>query len=183
MRLPVTLDFAAVGFVNNTFSYNPRTQGTIGSIDASVDKNIITNVPVNPNTTFTNTFRPLIEQDGMFFLAAVSGPTFNGGATGWNTISQDGLVEADFTQFNFSTGTFGTALPDFAGDQMFFGLGQLTNFGVSKVNFQGIYDNLTFTINPVSDSGATILLLSASVALLLFYRTRTFSHLKNCLTR
>jgi hypothetical protein len=66
MRLPVTLDFAAVGFVNSTFSYNPQIQGAIGSIDASVDKKIITNIPVNPNTTFTNTFRPLIEQDGMF---------------------------------------------------------------------------------------------------------------------
>jgi hypothetical protein len=90
-------------------------------------------------------------------------------------------VAADFTQFNFSTGTFGTAHPDFEGDQMFFGLGQLTNFGVNKVNFRGIYDNLTFTINPVSDSGTTILLLSASVALLLLYRTLSFSHLKDCL--
>jgi hypothetical protein len=170
MKLPTAVDTAAVGFINNTFTYNPQTQGAIGSINASVDKNIITNIPVNPNTNFTNTFRPMIEQDGMFYLAAIAGPTFNGGTTGYNTISQDGLVAVDFTQFNFSTGTFGTAHPDFDGDQMLFGLGQYALFGVNKVVFKAGYDNLTFTINPVPDAAGTLPLLFGAGALLFICR-------------
>jgi hypothetical protein len=48
MNLPKSLDLAAVGFINNTFSYNPQTQGAILNTNASVDKNIITNVPPTP---------------------------------------------------------------------------------------------------------------------------------------
>jgi hypothetical protein len=169
MKLPTASNLVVVGFINNTFSYNPQTQGATGSIDVSVDKKIITNIPVNSSTVFNNTFRPLIEQDGTFFLAAIPGPTFNGGATRWNTISQNGLQATDFTQFNFSTGTFDTTHPDFDGDQMLFGLGQLTQFGVSHVAFKAIYDNLTFRINPAPDPGGTVLLLLTS--LLFLYRT------------
>lgn len=175
MKLPTALDLGAVGFANNTFTYNPQTQGAIASIDASVDKKIITNIPVNSTTVFNNTFRPLIEQDGTFFLAAIPGPTFNGGNTRWNTLSQNGLEATDFTQFNFSTGTFGTAHPNFDGDQMFFGLGQLTQFGVSHVAFKAIYDNLTFRINRAPDSGSTLVLSLSSVALLFVCR-RTVKH-------
>lgn len=89
MNLPRSLDIAAVGFINNTFGYNPLTQGAILSIDASVDKNIITNAPpAPPNNPYSNTFRPLIEQDSMFYLAAIPGPSFTQGPTGYNTISK-----------------------------------------------------------------------------------------------
>jgi hypothetical protein len=33
----------AIGFVNNAFSYNPQTQGTISSIGASIDQNFTWN--------------------------------------------------------------------------------------------------------------------------------------------
>jgi hypothetical protein len=160
------LDLGAVGFINNTFTYNPLAQGPITTIDASVDKNIKTNVPVDPQTIFSNTFRPLIEQDGLFYLAAISGPTFNGGTTGYNTISGSGLVAADFTQFDLSTGAFGTAHPNFAGDPMLLGLGQLTNFGATNVSFEADYDNLRLSINAVNavpEPGSTVLLLFDSV--------------------
>ena len=161
-------DFDAIGFVNNTFSYDPLTEGAIRRIDASVNKNIISNVPPAPAGQFyTNTFRPLIEQDGMFYLAAISGPTYtHGGPTGYNTISQSSLIATDFTEFNFSTGTFGTAHPDFAGDPMLFGLGQLSTFGPPRINFRANYDNLSFTIRPVPDSGSTAFLFSGSAGLL-----------------
>jgi hypothetical protein len=162
-----------LGFLNNTFAYNPLTQGAILSIDASTDKNIITNAPqLPPGQFYTNTFRPLIEQDGMFYLASIAGPTFtHGGTTGFNTISQNGFLAADFTQFDFSTGMFSTSHPNFAGDHILLGLGQLTTFG-PKVRFRAIYDNLQFTINSrVPDAGGTLLLLLSSAGVLFLFRT------------
>lgn len=173
MTLPTTLDIGAVGFVNNTFSYNPLTQGPIATIDASVDKNLITNIPIDPSTIFGSTFRPLIQQDGLIYLAAITGPTFNGGSTGYSTISQTGLLASDFVQFDFATGTFGTAHPNFSGDPMLFGLGQFTSLGAANVNFEADYDNLSLsikTVPTVPDSGGTILLLLGSVAALLVLR-------------
>ena len=181
MRLPQGSSFAAVGFANKTFSYNPQTQGAIFSIDASVDKNIITNAPpAPPNQHYTNTFRPLIEQDGMFYLAAISGPDFtHGGPTGFNTISQTGLVATDFTLFDFTMGTFGSAHPNFDGDTMLFGLGQLTSFGPARIFFRANYDNLEFVVNTrVPETGSTALLLLGSVAAL--FGLRRFSSLRAC---
>jgi hypothetical protein len=177
--LPTSQDLIAIGFINNTFAYNPLTQGVITSIDASVDKNIISDVPpTDPSNPYRNTFRPLIEQDGMFYLAAIPGPTFTqGGDIGYSTISQNGLVATDFSLFDFSTGTFGVTHPNFAGDAMLFGLGQLTQFGPPNVHFEADYDNLRLTIHSaVPDSGATILLLLGSVALLFFYRASESRH-------
>jgi VPDSG-CTERM motif len=166
-------DFLASGFINNTFSYNPQTQGAIGSIDASVDKNIITSLPVDPTSTFGNTFRPLIEQNGMSYLAAISGPNFHGGTTGFNTLAQSGLVATDFTQFDFTNGTFGSAHPDFAGSQILFGVAQLSGGAVTpiaNVTFEADYDNLRLQVNSVPDSGATSCLLLGSIAALVILR-------------
>jgi hypothetical protein len=92
------LQAAALGLANTGFAYNPLTQGAITSIDASVDKNFIVNIA---GTGFGNTFRPLIKQDGIYYLAAIPGPsqTFGsgGGASGYLTISQTGLLH----QFSF----------------------------------------------------------------------------------
>jgi hypothetical protein len=169
MTLPTAFDLATIGFVNNTFAYNPLSQGPITSIDASVDKDIITNLPLDPNPVFTNTFRPLIKQDGKFYLAAISGPNFNGGTTGFNTISGSGLLATDFTQFGFSTGTFDTGHPSFAGDPMLFGLGQITSIAVDNVNFEADYDNLRLAIH-TPDSGTTFLFLLGSTVPLLGLR-------------
>jgi hypothetical protein len=167
MNLPTAGDFASIGFINNGFVYNPATQGAISSIDASVDKDIITNLPVNPNApAFTNTFRPTIEQDGLFYEAPITGPGYHGGTTGYNTISRTGLVATDFTQFDFSTGTFGSGHPNFGGDQMLFGLTQITQFLGTPVMFEADYDNLNLKIRSVPDSGGTIVLLLGSVGAL-----------------
>jgi hypothetical protein len=150
ITLPAGLDLAAIGFANNTFSYNPSTQGAISTIDASVDKNIITNIPVDSSLVLGNTFRPLIEQDGIFYLAAIAGPAFDGGTTGFNTISQSGLHASDFVSYDFTTGTFGSANPNFAGDPILLGIGQIAQFSNDNVSFTGIYDNLNLTVNAVN---------------------------------
>ncbi len=132
-------DISTIGFVNNTFLYNPSVQGAINTIDASVDKLFNTNQPVDLTTTYANTFRPLIEQDHTFYLAAITGPTFNGGSTGYLNFSQNGLTASDFVEFDFTTGAFGTTNPDFSGDPILFGLAQRTQASspdLRTVNFE-----------------------------------------------
>jgi hypothetical protein len=164
----------AVGFVNNNFQYDPLAQGSLISVDASVDKNLTNNVPFDPNTIIPNTFRPLIEQDGLFYLAAIPGPPSHGGTTGYNTISAAGLMANDFTLYDFSTGTFGTAHPNFAGDPLLFGLAQLgqqLEAMETDINrFETDHDNLRFSIQSVPDSGGTMLLLLSSVTALIIWR-------------
>ena len=161
MTLPAAGDFGAVGFINNTFAYNPATQGAIATIAASVDKNLILNQPI-----FNNTFRPLIEQDGLFYLAAIPGPL----TTGYHTISQAGLTASTFTQFDFSTGTFGSGHPNFAGDLMLFGLAQLSQSDTPNLQVEADYDNLNLSINSVPETGSTILLLWPCLVLLVGLR-------------
>jgi hypothetical protein len=81
------------------------------------------------------------------------------------------LPAKDFLDFNFSTGTFGTVHPDFAGDLMLFGLGQITQFNNAAVQFEADYDNLKLSIHVTPDSGSTMLLLLGSLALLAVSRS------------
>ncbi len=140
----------AIGFVGNTFTINPAVQGTITSIDASVDKDLT----VSPSDIGGgNTFHPLIEQDGNIYMASITGPTVPppGFTTGYNTISATGLLATDFLQFDFSTGTFGTANPNFGGDAMSFGLGQIFGSGGNtSFNLEADYDNLDIGVNGVT---------------------------------
>ncbi|HEV3306791.1 MAG TPA: PEP-CTERM sorting domain-containing protein [Candidatus Sulfotelmatobacter sp.] len=149
---------AAIGFVNNGFSYDPLTQGAVTSMDASVDKDLTGDAGAG------NTFRPLIEQDGNFYLAAISGPIIPAsGTTGYNTLSQTGLVATDFLQYNFATGTFGSANPNFEGDTMLFGLGQIFSANGAE-NLEADYDNLNIGVNSSSvPEPSSLLLLSAGL--------------------
>jgi hypothetical protein len=145
-----TFPQASFGVVISTFTYDPGTQGAITSIDASVDKNLTTSeistLPIG------NTFRPLIEQDGNIYLAAIAGPSIptGPGSTGYQTISQTGLTASDFVLFDFATGIFGTANPNFGGDAITFGLGQTFNFAPGTNN-EADYDNLSLTVNSVPE--------------------------------
>lgn len=166
-----SLDTAALGFVNNTFSYNPSVQGAISSIDASVDKDLSTNVDA---TGAGNTFRPLIEQNGMFYLAAIPGPPVSGTTTGYNTIAQFGLVATDFVQFDFSSGNFITGSnPNFAGGPMLLGLAQRSQAGVAGEVIEADYDNLNLTIHSVPDNGSTAAMLLLGIFILLMARPKT----------
>jgi hypothetical protein len=166
---------AALGFVNNTFSYGPSTEGAIFSIDASVDKDgIIEGI----TATFGNTFRPLIEQDGNYYLASITGASFNApGTSGFVTISRSGLVAADFVQFDFTTGVFGTATPNFAGDPMLFGLAQITSVGGYPPSPQLAqdYNNLSIDIAPVPEPSSVWLLVGMLPLLGLALRRRRFN--------
>ena len=149
---PSGFDVAEQGYVNTGFSYNPTTQGPITSLFASVDKNLSVNLPSGP-TPYTNTFHPTIQQNGIFYFASIPGPSLLlnngvGGQTSYNTIS-GGLTAADFTEFDFSTGTSDGTHPNFAGGPMLFGLTQVfsANSGGPAEIAIGEYDNLLIAIN------------------------------------
>jgi hypothetical protein len=139
-----SLPQATFGVLETLFTYNPSTQGAISSINASVDKNFST---TEGGAGIGNTFRPLIEQDGNIYLAAIQGSTVTGPTTtGYLSFSGTGLTASDFLIFNFTTGVFGTANPNFAGDPIVLGLGQNINLAANTTNFAD-YDNLSITLN------------------------------------
>jgi len=139
--------------INNSFTYDPLLSGPISSrgIDASVDKYLIF-------AGATNVFRPTIEQDGQFYLAAIVGPSDQ---TGYDLFSGTALNATDFVSFDFTTGAFGTTNPNFAGDPMSFGLTQFfTLFGGTA---EARYDNLNITVNPVPEPTSLLLLGSGLI--------------------
>ena len=159
-----TLINLAVGFIDSVLSYNPTTQGAISSITASADKNLTTTTP--GNAVFLpggNTFHPMIEQDGNYYIGSIPGPTVpEPGSTGYNTLSQSGLVASNFVLFDFSTDTYGTANPNFAGDPMVFGLAQIFGFFPGYTSTAD-YDNLSFTVEQTTPLPATLPLFASGL--------------------
>jgi hypothetical protein len=151
---PSTVDTALAVLINNTFTYDPTTQGQITSLSASVDKDLSVNITGNG---FGNTFRPTILQDGVFYVAAISGPTLNCPpcSTGFNTIGAS-LTAADFLQFDPATDTTGTATPNFAGDPITFGLTQVFGAGAAEVIIAD-YADLRIAINAAEPGALAVL--------------------------
>ncbi len=139
----------AIAFINTTFSYNPAAAGQVLSISASVDK-ILTDSILNPGAG--NTFRPTIEQGGNYYLASISGPPIppDSNTTGWNTIAASGLQWDNFEEYDFATGSFVAAFPNFSDGPMLFGLTQIfVNPG--QFNATATYDPLQITLNTVPE--------------------------------
>jgi hypothetical protein len=164
-------DSVAQGLVNSAFTYNPQTQGAIADIDASVFKAISTTIT---NTSLGNHFYPTIEQDGVFYLATIAGSTFAGPGGTSGTISATDLTAADFVSYNFATGTFGTATPNFDGDAMTFGLTQVTGTGGADQagTITTNYSDLVLDIVQVPEPTSLALLGSSLVAFGVIRRRR-----------
>src|SRR5271168_3433795 len=111
-------------------------------------------------------FRRRSEQDGKYYRADIPGilfpPGTPAGSTGYQTISKSGLVAANFTGYDPSTGSALPGEPDFSGDPMLFGLlvGATLTLTV-PITVVEDDDNLTFVISPVPEPSSLFLLASA----------------------
>src|SRR5579859_6733039 len=149
------------GESNNTWTYNPSTQGAIGGLDFSVDKFVHT-----PAVNTINTGIPLLFQDGNYYVDFVPGPLPK---DQFNTISANDLQAGNFELLNFSTGAFdNTSHPDFSAT------GGLITFGTAA-RFQGFpfvgsftseirLDNVRFDIVPEPNSTLLVLAILGLLA-------------------
>ncbi len=134
----------SLGLINSAFSYDPATQGTVESINASIFKEVnLTPPPPGVNYDFAYSFIPLIEQDGNFYLSVISGPAIDSPSTtsGFNTLSASGLTADDFNELNLTNNSLSANHPNFSGDTMTFGLASaVTNvsggpaFGITSIS-------------------------------------------------
>jgi hypothetical protein len=156
----------AQGLVNTTFAYDPLTQGAISTIDASVFKNLTLDAGTITSTSYGNTFHPTILQDGIYYVGAIPGPdlTCSPCSTGYNELAQTGLTAADFVSYDFATGTYGTANPNFAGDPMLFGLTQMFSIDLTvTATAEAQYQDLVLDINTIPEPASLALLGAALV--------------------
>lgn len=176
VNIPTNYEFlfyTSASIMNKTFSYDPGTQGTISSIDASADGHgQVTRggvpVPLSPlGGSGSGGGVILLEQNGHFYtnLVGVIGPP-SVGSNDYHTSHANGLKEADFglitdlatfeldkTQHpNFSSGVIEFGVPYF----LYF-----TSLGfMPETNAFSVSDNLSFTISTVPEPETYAMLLA-----------------------
>jgi hypothetical protein len=165
---------STIGVVDNLLSYNPAVQGAIISIDASISKDLIFSGG-SPGTS-GNGFRPMIKQGVNYYAAFLQGgPPFSiPGTSGWLTLSGSNLTANNFILYDFSTGTTnGTMHPDFAGDEILFGILSVGIYTAGAVS-TAYSDNLSFTVNQTPLPAALPLFATglSAFGLLGWYRKR-----------
>ncbi len=96
-------------------------------------------------------------------MGSIPGPGLNGPgtSTGFNTISQSGLLASDFVQYDFTTGIFGTSNPNFSGGPMQLGIAQI-GFGTyfQATQDTAVYDNLSLDLQTQAPEPSSLPLLA-----------------------
>jgi hypothetical protein len=145
---------SAIGFLNNSFTYDPSTQGALASIFASEDKDLTT----TSSATIGSSFRALLYQNGNYYISAISFPNFSGpGTTGYLTAS--GILTAtSFDLYNFLTPPDPTQHPDFDGSSFKLGIVTLGSSNSSSTTTLD-FDNLTFALTAVPEPSTWMMML------------------------
>lgn len=155
---PMRWDYSAL--INNTFAYDPQTQGAIANLAVSGMKELATSLYVFSGDAFAIR----IQQDGKIYTYAIPGPSWEGFSSGWVSFFQSGLTADLFTEFDYATGTVGIGHPDFSGNVMYFGVGQRTGWGSpEELQVTNTWDHVTFEITSVPEP-ASMLLLGSGLA-------------------
>lgn len=136
-----------------------------------MNKDLTTSYTNGPSFQTFNTFRPLVEQDGNYYVGGISGPALTSGTTtGYNIISGAGLVATDFVEYDFTTGTFGTSNPNFDGDPMLFGLATVTTLSTNLTpagsTIESDFENLSIDITTAPEPSSLLLLGSGLLAVI-----------------
>lgn len=153
---PGMLDrWSYAALINNTFAYDPQTQGAIGNLTVSGIKELTTSINVLGGKAF-----PIrILQDGKIYTMAIVDGNWQGTSSGFVSFFQSGLTADMFTEFDYLTGTVGTGHPDFAGSVLYFGVGERTGwFSPAAVVVTNNWQNVTFDIAPVPEPTSMVLL-------------------------
>jgi hypothetical protein len=134
--------------LNSAWTYDPSTQGAISGVGASVEKDLL--LTEGGDGSIASGFHPVILQGGDLYIASLSGLTYTTPSgpftTDYATIS-GGLSSADFTLFDFGTGSYGTGSPNFtaSGGPMTFGIAQFGNVDFATTATVD-YDDLKYVL-------------------------------------
>src|ERR1700722_1923736 len=158
------------GLLNTGWVYDPTTQGAITSIDFSADKNLASTFTISSVTA-----PALLYQDGNYYFDFVLGSP----VSGYQTISASDLTAADFGLYDFTAGTYNTAVnPNFTdtGDAITFGIGNRQNGTTGgAVTLNAFFDDVSWDINPTAAAPepGSLALLGAGLAMLVVLRRRS----------
>jgi hypothetical protein len=135
-----TATISDLGFIDHSLSYNPAIDGAIASISASYDRLLTRNF----SSTIPLNFRLVIEQDGIDYVTAQTIPGSDPGI--WHNLSLSDLLASNFSSVNFATGVGGSAHPNFAGDQILFGVEALASLSGGQT-IAVTFDNIDITVS------------------------------------
>ena len=151
----------AAGFINNSWKYNPQTQGLISKIEFSMDRYISTITEDASENAIL-----LVRQDDVYFFQTLQGtPT----AAVWITISAQTVpLVQDWRSFNFTSGLItGGVHPNFTsnGSQLEFGVALSAQPNNRLISGSLGADNIRISISAVPEPGTFILCILGVVAI------------------
>jgi hypothetical protein len=144
--LSLSTFFTTQVFMNNSFIYDPGTQGAIQSIDASGDGYLFVQ---NLNGSLIRYAPAVISQNGNYYVSVITTPPVNGV---WQSSSRNGLLATDFELVTNpllqTTNPF--SHPDFTSGAIQFGTTIFTfNPPIGGATWDIRVDNLSYTVNTV----------------------------------
>ncbi|MBL8227362.1 MAG: PEP-CTERM sorting domain-containing protein [Bryobacterales bacterium] len=161
VRVPIGAHTSTYALMRGAFAYDPAALGAITGISASVD----VRVDVLLGSLFFSGWDLWIQQGGNLYFHDIGAAAAEGV---FQSFPVNGLQAADFTLFDFSTGSVNAAAhPNFT-QPMIFGFGSRDSYNVPDPVVERIdiyFDNLSITVSSVPEPSTFGLAGLALVAL------------------